>query len=153
MTIQISKINADYSTCPQLTEADIPEVATLGFKSIINHRPDGEGGADQPHSNNLRIAAEKAGLAYLYVPVIPGNITPENIAACSAFLKAAPTPILGFCKTGMRAASLYRQASDSSAAQGGSNFAKACAWMKNKCLIRRLWRKLTGADSCKVCSL
>lgn len=151
MTLNISKINEDYSTTGQITAADMTEIAALGYRSIINHRPDGEGGPDQPSSDSLKLAAEQAGIAYLHVPVIPGNITDANVAACAAFLAQAPKPALGFCKTGMRASGVYQRINAD--AQKSGPLAKVCAWMKDKCLIRRLWRKLKGENSCQVCSL
>lgn len=151
MSLNITKVNEEFSTTSQIAESDIPEIAALGFKAIINHRPDGEGGAEQPLSESIKNAAEKAGIAYLHIPVIPGNITPDNVAICQAFLAEAPKPVLGFCKTGMRASGVYQRASVPNHKQ--SPLAKISAWMKDKCLIRRLWRTIKGTDSCKVCSI
>lgn len=110
MSLNITKHSEDFSTCSQIVESDIPEIAALGFKTVINNRPDNEGGPDQPASSQLEAAARKAGLHYIHIPVIPGNITPQNIADCIKFTKAAPAPILGFCRTGLRAGNLYQQA-------------------------------------------
>ena len=153
MAIQITQHTKEFSSCPQIIETDIPEVAALGFKTIINNRPDKEGGPEQPLSDDLKHAAEKAGLAYVHIPAIPGNITQDNIAAGAAFIANAPTPILGFCKTGVRAANLYKMASGKTGSQYKSVFAKACDWAKSKCLIRRLWPKLKGTASCKACQV
>lgn len=143
MSLNIVKVNETFSTTSQISESDIPEIAALGFKSIINHRPDGEGGAEQPLSASIKQAAEKAGIAYLHIPVIPGNITQDNVAQCQAFLANAPKPVLGFCKTGMRASSVYQRVI--TAGQQQSPLAKIAGWMKDKCLIRRLLRKLKSA--------
>ena len=151
MAIQITQHTKRFSSCPQITEADIPEVVALGFKTIINNRPDKEGGAEQPLSNDLKRAAEKAGLVYVHIPVIPGNITQDNVAACVAFIANAPAPILGFCKTGVRATNFYKMASSEVGSQYKSVFVKAYNWAKSKCLIRRLWLKLKGTATCKAC--
>lgn len=107
MTLSITRISETFSTCPQITADEVAEIAALGFKTIINNRPDGEGGAEQPTSDAIKAAAEKAGLAYIHIPVIPGNITQENITECTQFLGKAAKPILGFCRTGNRAGTLH----------------------------------------------
>ena len=151
MPLTITKISEVFSTSPQITVNDIPEIATLGFKTIINNRPDGEGGAKQPTSATIKAAAEKTGLAYLYLPVIPGNITESNVAECATFLAGAASPILGFCRTGNRASNLYQQAlsknstpPNTSAASQNWLIAPICNFFKNKCLITRLVRKLSS---------
>ncbi|MEE9331693.1 MAG: TIGR01244 family sulfur transferase [Methylophilaceae bacterium] len=108
MTIQITKLSADFSTSPQITTEDVVELAELGFKTIINNRPDNEGGADQPISTQLQAAAEAAGLAYIHIPVIPNNIQPAQVDTFCAAYHAAEKPVLGFCRTGNRAGSIYK---------------------------------------------
>lgn len=151
MPLTITKISEVFSTSPQITANDIAEIAALGFKTIINNRPDGEGGAEQATSATIKAAAEKAGLAYLYLPVIPSNITPANVAECAAFISGAATPVLGFCRTGNRASNLYQQAlsknstpPNTSAASQNWLMAPICNFFKNKCLITRLVRKLSS---------
>lgn len=108
MSLSITKLSDSFSTCPQISSADIAEIAALGYKTIINNRPDGEGGAEQPTSAQIKAAAEKAGLNYLYIPVIPGNFTEEIVNQCGTFLANAPQPVLAFCRSGTRAGNLYQ---------------------------------------------
>lgn len=108
MRINISPIADDYSISPQISVEDLEEIAALGFKTVINYRPDGEGGADQVLSNVLAEKAESLGLTYQHNPVIPGQVTQDNVDDCAAFLNTAPKPILGFCRTGKRATMLYQ---------------------------------------------
>jgi uncharacterized protein (TIGR01244 family) len=54
MTIQITKLTDEFSTAPQISVEDIAEIAQLGFKTIINNRPDAEGGDEQPKSAQLK---------------------------------------------------------------------------------------------------
>jgi uncharacterized protein (TIGR01244 family) len=88
MTIQLTKITDDFSTAPQISVNDMAEIAHLGFKTIINNRPDNEGGAEQPTSAQLGVAAEKLGLKYVHIPIIPNNIQPNQIDAFSAAYNA-----------------------------------------------------------------
>jgi len=110
MTIQITKHSDDFFTTSQINLDDIPKILNLGFKTIINNRPDYEGGESQPTSAQLKIAAEQNGLAYFHIPVIPNNIQPAQVLAFSASLASAAKPILGFCKTGNRAGSIFKLA-------------------------------------------
>jgi len=110
MTIQITKQSNEFSTASQISLEDIADIAKLGFKSIINNRPDNEGGDSQPSSEQLKMAAEAYGLVYSHIPVIPNNIQAEDIAAFSVAYAAAAKPVLGFCRTGYRAESIYKLA-------------------------------------------
>jgi len=110
MAIQITKQSDEFSTTSQINIEDIPEIANLGFKTIINNRPDNEGGESQPISEELRVAAEQNGLAYLHIPVIPNNILPAQVMAFSTSFALAAKPILAFCKTGNRAGNIFKLA-------------------------------------------
>lgn len=141
MTIQISKVSDDFSTAPQISMDDIAEIAQLGFKTIINNRPDNEGGAGQPTSAQLALAAKKHGLSYVHIPVIPNNIQPNQVDKFSAAYNLAAKPVLGFCRTGNRAGSIFKLTQTGSSNQSGNSAPKGLfAWLKSKCLITRLWR-------------
>lgn len=110
MTIEITQQSADFSTAPQISVSDVAELARLGFKTIINNRPDFEGGADQPTSAQIQAAAEAVGLKYVFIPVVPNNIQPEQVQAFGQAFATAAKPALAFCRTGNRANSIYKQA-------------------------------------------
>ncbi len=115
MSLLITKQSEEFSSAPQISIEDISEIARLGFKTIINNRPDHEGGGTQPTSTQIKLAAESFGLNYFYIPVIPNNIQPAQVEAFkSAYLKA-DKPVLGFCRTGNRATSILKLAQISSA--------------------------------------
>lgn len=107
MTIETMQLTDDFSTCAQITAEDLNEIAALGFKSIINNRPDLEGGPDQPLSDTIKVAAESLGLSYTYIPVVPNNIQADEVAAFKAAFANAPKPVLGFCRTGNRAGKMF----------------------------------------------
>lgn len=108
--LTLVRLDADFATSPQLTPEDLPAVAAAGFRSVINNRPDGEGGDTQPRSADIEAAARKAGLAYAHLPVVPSEINEEHVARYAELLAALPKPILGFCYTGGRATKLYKLA-------------------------------------------
>jgi uncharacterized protein (TIGR01244 family) len=104
-------LSADVCAAPQLDAAAMAWAAQAGFKTVINNRPDFEGGPDQPTSGAIEGAAAAAGLRYAYLPVHPALHTPEEIARFAALLADLPKPILVFCRSGARSGKLYRAAS------------------------------------------
>jgi sulfide:quinone oxidoreductase len=111
--LTLTQHSADFATSPQLVPADFAAVAAAGFRSVINNRPDFEGGDQQPASAHLAAAAARAGLRYAYMPVVPSEITPQTVAEFATLMADLPAPILAFCYTGGRAAKLYRLATES----------------------------------------
>lgn len=93
------------------------------FRTVINNRPDGEE-PGQATSAELAEAASSLGLDYVSIPIVPGQITDTQIAAFTAALETHPGPVLAFCKSGMRAASMWALAS---AGSRGSEAALAAA--------------------------
>jgi uncharacterized protein (TIGR01244 family) len=106
----IQRLSADVSVAPQLDPAAMQWAAQAGFQSVVNNRPDFEGGADQPTSAAIATAAEAAGLRYVHLPVAPGMQTDDEIARFGELLRELPKPILAFCRTGTRSGKLYRAA-------------------------------------------
>lgn len=110
MSISPAKVSEDFYSAAQISVADVPQIAAQGFKTIINCRPDGEGGAEQPANALLQAAAEAHGLHYYHFPVVMGTPGVEHAAALVQALAEAPKPVLGFCRSGMRAGNLYKSA-------------------------------------------
>ena len=109
-SLPIRQIADTVCVAPQLDAAAMAELARLGFKSVINNRPDFEHGPDQPTSAAVEAAARAAGLEYRYLPVDGGWQSPEQIAAMAQLLKELPAPVLAFCRSGARSTRLYQQA-------------------------------------------
>ena len=106
----VQQLSADVGVAGQLDTAAMAWAAQAGFKSVINNRPDFEGGPDQPTSAGIEAAARAAGLAYAHLPVAPSVQTPEQIAAFAQLLADLPKPILAFCRSGARSGKLYSAA-------------------------------------------
>ncbi|MEO8079893.1 MAG: TIGR01244 family sulfur transferase [Caldimonas sp.] len=110
MTPPFQRQSDDVSVAPQLGPESMADVAAAGFRSVINNRPDFEGGPEQPTAASIAAAAKAAGLAYEFQPVHPALQTPEDIARFQALLETLPKPILAFCRSGTRSGKLYRAA-------------------------------------------
>ena len=111
MSATITRHTDKFSTSPQLGPEDMAEVAALGFRTVINNRPDGEAGPSQPSSESVARAAEAAGLTYAHLPVVSGQITELQARQFAELLALKPGPILAFCRSGARSQNLYQMAS------------------------------------------
>lgn len=110
MGLVFQPLSADVCVAPQLEPVAMAEAARAGFKSVINNRPDFEGGPSQPTSASIEAAAVAAGLHYAHLPVSGGYQSPEEIARFSDLLRTLPKPILAFCRSGARSGKLFEAA-------------------------------------------
>ncbi|MDO4223131.1 MAG: TIGR01244 family sulfur transferase [Acinetobacter sp.] len=94
----------------QIAPEHIAQVVEQGYKSIICNRPDFEGGAEQPTSQDIQTAAEQAGLSYVHQPVVAGQISEKDVQQFAEHYNALPKPVLVFCRTGNRSNNLYQLA-------------------------------------------
>ena len=108
--MSVMKLSPRFSATGQISVDDLAGIAAEGFKSIINNRPDGEGGLEQPLSGDLAAVAAELGLVYLYVPVISGSITQQNIGDFEKACENLEGPTLLFCRTGARSTMLLNLA-------------------------------------------
>lgn len=102
------KLDADFAVAGQIMPDDMAKVAEAGFKSIVCARPDHEE-QGQPNFALIASAARKAGLTAVHIPVA-GGIGEGQLIRMEAALKDLPRPILGYCRSGARAGSLYSAA-------------------------------------------
>ncbi len=108
--LSIRPIAEGVCVAPQLGPEAMAEAARLGFRSVINNRPDFEHGPDQPSNTAIEAAARAAGLEYRFLPVDGAHQSPEQIAACAALLEELPRPLLMFCRSGARSTRLFHSA-------------------------------------------
>jgi uncharacterized protein (TIGR01244 family) len=109
-SLTANRLSAEVAATPQLAPEDMQAVASAGFRSVVNNRPDFEGGPDQPTSAAIEASAKAAGLAYAHLPVEPAVQTPEQAAALADLLDTLPKPVLLFCRSGSRSARLFQLA-------------------------------------------
>lgn len=107
MSIEIASISENFCVAGQITPADLRFIADQGFRSVINNRPDGEGGAAQPTSNEIELEAKALGLSYVYLPVVNGQLTQSQVLETARLVEELPKPILAFCRSGARSTNVY----------------------------------------------
>jgi uncharacterized protein (TIGR01244 family) len=108
MSLPISCHSDQFGTIGQIEPSHLAEIAAQGYKSVINNRPDGEGGPDQPSNASIQAEAEKLGLNYAYLPVVPSAINVDQVREMARLLKTMPGPVLAFCRSGARSTNLYQ---------------------------------------------
>lgn len=109
--VKIIPLEPDVAVAPQVVEADFAEIAALGFRSVVNNRPDGEV-PDQLPNAEAEAAAQRHGLAFRYQPVRNINVTDDDVVETFAqLMDELPGPILFYCRTGTRCTTLWTQAS------------------------------------------
>jgi len=99
-------INTQISVAPQIRPEDLADYAQQGFRSVICNRPDGEG-ADQPVFEEIEAAAKNLGLEARYLPIVAGKVRDEDAEAFGKLMESLPKPILAYCRTGTRSATLW----------------------------------------------
>lgn len=104
--MDIRPLDEALSASPQIAPEDLPAIAAQGFRSVISNRPDGED-PGQPSAEDMRQAAEAAGLAFAHVPVVSGAISDQEVADFNKALADLPKPVCGFCRTGTRTTTLW----------------------------------------------
>lgn len=108
--LPLRAIAPDVCVAPQLGPDAMAQAAAMGFRSVVNNRPDNESGPGQPLNADIEAAARAAGLEYRWLPVDGGYQSPEEIAAFAALLDEMPRPLLAFCRSGARSTRLFMAA-------------------------------------------
>jgi uncharacterized protein (TIGR01244 family) len=108
LSVSVSSVCPEFAVCGQISVADVALLAKQGYRSIINNRPDGEGGPDQPTSAQIEAAAKAAGLRYVHFPVANLMISEQQVQVYHALCANLPHPIVAFCRSGGRANALFQ---------------------------------------------
>lgn len=104
------KLATDVYVSGQLSVDDIQLAAEQGVRTVICNRPDGET-PDQPAIESLQDVAMKAGVEFVHIPVISGQFDEASVESFADVLSTAKTPILAYCRSGMRSSCLWALAS------------------------------------------
>jgi uncharacterized protein (TIGR01244 family) len=94
------RVTPDFAVAAQLGADDLVRAAAEGFRAIIVNRPDNEA-LGQPSVNEMKAAAEAAGLGFKAIP-FSGFPPPAVVAETAAALDEANGPVLAYCRSGTR---------------------------------------------------
>ena len=105
--MEVRTLTPFLSVSGQIGEGDVGALASRGFHTIINNRPDAEAAEGQPGSGDLEAAARRHGMDYRHIPITPGQLTDDRVTEFALALQEVKGPVLAFCRTGNRSASLW----------------------------------------------
>jgi len=104
--MNLRKISSSLYVSEQITPSDVNTAAEHGIKTIICNRPHKET-EDQPETRAIVDAAAEAGVEFIHMPVIAGQISDANVAEFAQAYRNSKEPILAYCRSGMRATALW----------------------------------------------
>ena len=104
--MDLREIADDYAVSPQITPADIATLAASGVHTIICNRPDAEVPPDL-QAAAMEAAAEAAGIAFVYNPVVGIGMSPSSIDEQADAIAAADGAVVAYCASGMRSALMW----------------------------------------------
>jgi uncharacterized protein (TIGR01244 family) len=102
--MQIVRINPLFSVADQIEEQDVPVLAAAGFKTVIDHRPDLEGGTP---AAVIRAACARHGLKFFFQPVEFSTLTLADADTMGQILQGSDPPVLAYCRSGRRSTALW----------------------------------------------
>lgn len=107
---KFTAVTSSFWVAPQLSPEDVRAAAEAGVTLIVNNRPDGEA-PGQPQGAQIEKAAHDAGIAYAYLPVDSGGVTPAHTGGLEqAMDDAEEGKTLAFCRSGMRSVLVWSYA-------------------------------------------
>ncbi len=101
----IRRVTDDFAVAPQISSGDFASIAGLGYRTVINNRPDGEM-PGQLSSAQAEAAATAAGLTYVYAP-FAGPPPPQAVEAVTTALNGQAGPVLAYCRSGTRSVTAW----------------------------------------------
>ena len=104
--MDVRRVTDEISVAPQISVADVAEIAAAGFRSIVCNRPDGES-FDQVAFAEIEAAAKRAGLEIVWQPVTSGAVQDADGARFGEIVGQLPKPVLAYCRSGTRCAALW----------------------------------------------
>ncbi|WP_415155567.1 TIGR01244 family sulfur transferase [Maritalea sp.] len=104
--MNVKRITDDFYISGQVGFSDLTDLAEQGIKSIICARPDDEEG-NQPRFADLAKEAKSLNIKMLHVPIRPGQASAGDVTKFGSGYAKLQKPILGYCRSGMRAQSLW----------------------------------------------
>lgn len=104
--MKIKHINTELSVSDQITVNDLDELASAGIKSLICNRPDHE---TEPEHTTVEIEqhARQLGIELHYLPVEHATIDSDDVRAFEAAFVSTPKPVHAYCRSGLRAITLW----------------------------------------------
>ena len=103
---EFKSLDESFFAAAQIDAQDIARAAADGFEAVVSFRPDGEE-SDQPDADLVASWAADQGLGFHCLPLVPGQMTQDHIIGLKNIIDNVEGQVLGFCRSGMRAAIMW----------------------------------------------
>jgi uncharacterized protein (TIGR01244 family) len=103
-------ITPNFAVMGQPAAEDFCQISQLGFKAVINNRPDGEEEGQMP-GHSAAAHARRVGLSYSHIPAGKLDLFSDPVVDAAEAALAAGGPVLAYCKSGTRSAIIWAAAS------------------------------------------
>lgn len=104
--MDIRQLDENISVSPQIAVEDIATLKELGYRTIICNRPDDEA-PGQPGFAEIENEAGQHHIQAVSLPFTAATLTPELVADFSKLLGELPGPVLAYCRSGTRSATIW----------------------------------------------
>jgi sulfide:quinone oxidoreductase len=102
--MQALPLIATLSVADQIDEADVATLAAAGFKAIVCHRPDAEGGTP---SERIGAACARHAIKFFFQPVEYSRLGVADGDSFGQILQQCEQPVLAYCRSGRRSTALW----------------------------------------------
>ena len=102
--MQLIRINRSFSVADQIEEPEVAALAAAGFKTVIDNRPDLEGGTP---AALIQAACSRHGLKFFLQPVEFARLTLADADAFGQALQGSDPQVLAYCRSGRRSIALW----------------------------------------------
>lgn len=104
--MDLRQITDGYAVAPQLEPQDMAALAKQGVKTVICNRPDMEI-PPALQAATMQDAAEAAGLAFVFNPVIGSAMTMENVEEQAEAMDGSEGAVVAYCASGTRSSVMW----------------------------------------------
>ena len=137
------RINEQLTVGPQPTEEQLKQLATEGFKSVVNLRIPGE--EEQPLSPDEEgVRVRSLGMQYLHIPVSKKAMQLEQVDSFRQEIRRLPEPVFVHCHLGKRAGALVMMHTACEAGMSGDQTLERAEQMGFECDVPQLREFVKG---------
>ena len=104
--MEIAQLAPNLFVGAQIAEEDLVALAREGFTDIVCNRPDAEH-PETASSASMAQIAKGLGIAFHYLPIIPGEPFPEQARRLAAVVAEPAAKVFAYCRSGARAANAW----------------------------------------------
>lgn len=104
--MEIRQLEEGYAVSPQISPEDLTALAAEGFTTIICNRPDGEV-PPELQATIVGAATEAAGLTFVVNPILPGQMTQQNVDVQADAIAASAGRVFAYCQSGNRSSIVW----------------------------------------------